>query len=242
MIQISKFIKIPKFVRALPFIYVIRQYVIVLEMTVNDIGIQQSFEYFFGYIASYANLTMEKLGVEKIQTVLLHNERHVAEYGDVITDIFREIKEEGLVGEFGISFSDKTHLLDYTADPIYTAVQIPMNLLDSAEIRNGSIKKLRDRGVTVYVRSLYLQGLFFKDVNTLPEKLSSVGPILDELRLVAKNEGISMASLALSYLKDAQGIDSLVIGCETPEQLVDNLRGLELTLTDAELEAMNAVR
>ena len=172
------------------------------------------------------NDSLEKLGVKKIETVLLHNERHVAEYGDVIADVFREIKEEGLVGEFGISFSDKTHLLDYTADPIYTAVQIPMNLLDSAEIRNGSVKKLHDRGVTVYVRSLYLQGLFFKDVNALPEKLSSVGPILDELRLVAKNEGISMASLALSYLKDAKGIASLVIGCETPEQLVDTVKSM----------------
>ena len=171
--------------------------------------------------------SMEKLGVKKIETVLLHNERHVAEYGDTLADAFREIKSEGLVGEFGISFSDKSHLLEYTADPIYTAVQIPMNLLDSSEIRNGSVKALADRGVSVYVRSLYLQGLFFKDVNTLPEKLSSVGPILKELRALAEKEGISMASLALSYIKDAEGITSLVIGCETPDQLRDTVKSMD---------------
>ena len=170
--------------------------------------------------------SMEKLGVKKIQTVLLHNERHVAEYGDVLANVFKEIREEGLVDEFGISFSDKTHLLDYTADPIYTAVQIPMNLLDSVEIRNGSVKKLADKGVTVYVRSLYLQGLFFKDTSTLPEKLKSVAPILKELRSLAEREGISMASLALSYLKDAEGISSLVIGCETSEQLIDTVNSM----------------
>jgi aryl-alcohol dehydrogenase-like predicted oxidoreductase len=152
--------------------------------------------------------SMEKLGVKKLDTVLLHSERHVAEYGDILSEVFKEIKEEGIVSEFGISFSDKSRLVEYTQDPIYTAIQLPMNLLDSEEIRNGSIKTLSDRGVTVYVRSLYLQGLFFKDIATLPEKLSSVGPILKELRLLAEREGMSMASLALSYLKDAEGITS----------------------------------
>lgn len=171
--------------------------------------------------------SIEKLGVEKIPVVLLHNEYHVDEYGDTLSEALKLVKEEGLVSEFGISFSDKTHLLEYTADPIYSAIQLPLNLFDSEEIRNGSVKKLADKGVSIYVRSLYLQGLFFRDPDNLPEKLASAAPILKELRAVAEREGLSMAELALSYLKDLDGITSLVVGCETPEQLIDTAKSME---------------
>ena len=181
--------------------------------------------------------SLEKLGISKLHVLLLHVETYVETYGDALKAALAAVKEEGLVDEVGISFSDKTHLLEYTIDPLFTAVQIPMNMLDCEEIRNGSLKILSERGISVYVRSLYLQGLFFKDPDTLPEKIKSAKPILAELSALAKKEGVSMAEMALSYIRDAEGITSLVIGAETPEQLSETVAAFsapELSLSTRE--------
>ena len=47
-------------------------------------------------------------------------------------------------------------------------------------------------------------------------------PSLDRMREVAKAEGVSLEQLAVSFIRDLPEVDSLVIGCETPEQVVSN--------------------
>ena len=84
-------------------------------------------------------------------------------------------------------------------------------------------KKLADSGCAVFVRSVYLQGLFFKDTNTLPEKIKSAKAPLDKLHALANEAGVSMAELAISFVRDSQGIASLVLGCDTPEQLLEGV-------------------
>lgn len=96
-------------------------------------------------------------------------------------------------------------------------------MFDNKEIRNGTIKKLADNDVSVYVRSVYLQGLFFMDTNRLPDKIKSAKPAIDKLKLIAEENGLGMAALALAYIRGSEGISSLVLGCETAEQLKESL-------------------
>ena len=163
------------------------------------------------------------LRIDKIPCLLLHSESYIETYGKTLTDALCELKNEGLVTDVGISFSSKDKLLEYTNPDVFTAVQIPMNMLDSTEISNGSIKTLSDSGVSVYVRSVYLQGLFFKDTKTLPPKLQCAKDSLDKLHNLALDNNISMQQMALSFIKDTKEITSLVMGCDTKEQLLESI-------------------
>ena len=49
------------------------------------------------------------------------------------------------------------------------------------------------------------------------------------------------AQVALRYLLDKPGVTSVVIGARTDEQLTDNLGALELQLSDAERDRLDAV-
>ncbi|MBR5504792.1 MAG: aldo/keto reductase [Clostridia bacterium] len=165
----------------------------------------------------------EVMGVEKLPLVLLHSENYLDTYGQFLIDALKELKSEGLVNSVGISFSDKSKMIELTDPEIFDSVQIPANMFDNAEIKNGKIKELSDSGIAVYVRSVYLQGLFFMNTNTLPPILQSAKPALDKLHALAADNNLSMAALALSYMRAIQGITSLVLGCETPSQLEDSL-------------------
>lgn len=163
------------------------------------------------------------MGLEKLPLVLLHSEEYLKTYGKALTDALKELKAEGLADSVGISFSDKADLIALTNPDIFDSVQIPANMFDNAEIRNGKIKALSDCGITVYARSIYLQGLFFKDTKSLPEKLKSAEGAINKLKNLSDENNISMAALAVSYMRSVKGITSLVLGCETVSQLLESL-------------------
>ncbi|MBO5364621.1 MAG: aldo/keto reductase [Clostridia bacterium] len=165
----------------------------------------------------------EKMGLAKLPFVMLHNENYVYTYGKTLTDALAELKREGLADNIGISFSDRSKMEEVLSCGVFDHIQIPQNMFDCPELKSGLLKKIGDMGISVFIRSVYLQGLFFRDTNTLPDKLMSAKAPIDKLNAIAERENMSMAQLALSFLKNADGITSLVLGCETPEQLLDSV-------------------
>ena len=52
--------------------------------------------------------SIKVLGVQKLPLVLMHSESYLDKYGIYLTDVLKELKQEGLVQSVGISFSEKT--------------------------------------------------------------------------------------------------------------------------------------
>ena len=167
--------------------------------------------------------SIERLGVEKLPFLKLHNQDMLELYGDTLVYAMQDLKKEGLVDGIGVSFSDKSKLLELCDGCGFDCIQLPANIFDSKVLVDGSIKKLADAGSAVFVRSVYLQGLFFKDTNTLPEKIKCAKEPLDKLHALANEAKISMAELAITFMRDTDGIASLVLGCDTPEQLLESI-------------------
>ncbi|TJZ59313.1 aldo/keto reductase [Streptomyces piniterrae] len=65
--------------------------------------------------------------------------------------------------------------------------------------------------------------------------------IVDEVRAVADERGISMAQVALAWLADRPAVTSVILGARTVEQLDDNLAAAGLRLSEAELTRLDKV-
>lgn len=183
-----------------------------------------------------------RLRVEVLPFYMLHTEKYVSQYGKPLLKALKAAKREGLIGNIGISFSEKSELIPYLSDGDFDCIQIPANMFDNKEIKNGTLKALEQQGITVFVRSVYLQGLFFKDPATLPEKIKAAAPTLQALQDLAKEQGMGMAQLAMSYMKGAAGITSLVLGADTPAQLQESVSLLEApALSRPVLEKIHAL-
>ena len=184
--------------------------------------------------------SIERLGVEKIPFLKLHNQIMLELYGDTLVYALEDLKRDGLVDGIGVSFSDKARIRELTDGVGFDCVQLPANIFDNKEITDGSIKRLADAGCAVFIRSVYLQGLFFKDTSTLPDKIKSAKAPLDKLHALARDAGVSMAELAVTFIRDAEGIASLILGCDTPEQLLEGVALVNAPKIDPEVakEAM----
>ena len=108
----------------------------------------------------------------------------------------------------------------------YTATQVPMSIFDQRLINGGYIEKLAERGYTTFVRSVFLQGLFFLD----PEKITDeilirhALPGIKKIREISEKEGMTIVELAIAFLRDYPGVTSLVLGSDNVDQVRANIR------------------
>jgi aryl-alcohol dehydrogenase-like predicted oxidoreductase len=64
---------------------------------------------------------------------------------------------------------------------------------------------------------------------------------LEAMRPVAEARGVSVAQVALAWLLHRKAVTSVIVGAKRLDQLEDNIAATRLSLTDAELDALDAV-
>ncbi|MFI8996848.1 aldo/keto reductase [Streptomyces sp. NPDC053542] len=65
--------------------------------------------------------------------------------------------------------------------------------------------------------------------------------VVDEVRAVAEERGVSMAQIALAWVRDRPAVTSVILGARTVEQLDDNLAAAGLRLSDEERDRLDKV-
>ena len=73
-------------------------------------------------------------------------------------------------------------------EPVFDAVQVPVNIFDLRLVRSGALERLRQKGMIVFVRSIYLQGLLFLEPEELSGKLTQAKPYIEKLRALCSKE------------------------------------------------------
>lgn len=180
-----------------------------------------------------------RLGVERLDLLMLH---HFDDYlcdKDNVRRVMQELKAAGEVRFIGTS-AYSHHDYGEIAATGFDAVQIPLNLFDWKQIENGGLKKLEESGMMIFVRSVYLQGLVFMDPLKLPEKMAFCQPTLEKFQALCREFDVSPAVLALSYVLSVPGVTSVVLGCQTPQQVENNCGMIanRLDLTATHMEAL----
>lgn len=152
-----------------------------------------------------------------------------------------DLKKRGLIKKLGVSVytnEEAEQLLKYDKIDI---VQLPYNLLDNANKRADIIERLKKRGVEVHTRSTFLQGLFFKKEEELPNKLKVLLPYVQELKRIAKENVLDLNSMSLNYVISQKNIDNVLIGVDSVEQLIENMDVLNQTLPESVIQEIDLI-
>lgn len=180
------------------------------------------------------NSSLKRLMVERLYGYLLH---HFEVYKDnpQVWDEFVKLKESGKVQKIGFSLytPEELKLILKNGSP-FDLIQVPFNIFDKKFL--PYMKELHEKGVEIHVRSTFLQGLFFKDRNALPEKLQPMRKYLLLLDEFSKKSGLSISEIALNYNLQNPYIDGVLIGVDNVEQLKMNLDSVKDTPIDIEIE------
>lgn len=188
--------------------------------------------------------TLQTLGVSQIYGYLLHHFNVYCKHPEVWAE-FRKQQEKGKVLKIGFSIYSPEELKILLENKVpFDLIQFPYNLFDRQF--EPYLELLKERGVEIHVRSTFLQGLFFRDRDHLPEKLQPLGRYLKQLDSYARSQNMTVAEVALNYNLQNPLIDGVLIGVDNVEQLEKNFgyisdKKVGFTIEIAEKELLNPV-
>lgn len=164
---------------------------------------------------------METLGVDQIDILMAHDYDDYEKNPEILKRVFNELKASGKIRYTAISVYSR-HDYEFVAESGFDAVQIPLNIFDWKQIENGGIKALSDAGMMIFTRSVFLQGLVFLKPEEIDPRMDFCIPYVEKYLEFCEEFKLSPSVLAMSFALSVPGVTSLVLGCQTLEQLDSN--------------------
>jgi aryl-alcohol dehydrogenase-like predicted oxidoreductase len=164
--------------------------------------------------------SLTNLKREKIYGLLAHNYDNLIKYsGDLLWNRMVSFKTEGFVEKIGASV--------YTADQIdallenyqLDIIQLPLNVLDQRLIKSGHLKKLKNMGVEIHARSIFLQGLLLMDPNEFPDIFEPIQEHLKNYHKHLERSNYMPLDAALHFALSIAEIDKVIVGVNTLNDL-----------------------
>ncbi|HMO61130.1 MAG TPA: aldo/keto reductase [Ferruginibacter sp.] len=168
--------------------------------------------------------TLQQLQVKSLYGYLAHRPAEILKEPSQWKKI-KDLQQKGLLQKIGFSLNT-TDELDALLQKqfIPELIQVPYNYLDNRF--ENQMLTLKEKGCEIHTRSAFLQGLFFKEVQTLPAFFDVVRPVLKNVQAQTQN----LSGALLQFVCSKPFIDKVIIGVETQQQLMDNIAGLNNTV------------
>tara|TARA_A100001037_G_scaffold299498_1_gene325207 strand:+ start:849 stop:1754 length:906 start_codon:yes stop_codon:yes gene_type:complete len=177
------------------------------------------------FVRDAARRSLAALGRERIDAYLAHHPEDI--FDPTVTNTLRTLCAEGAIGSFGVSVYEPTQLEKALQMDGLSVVQVPASLLDQRFQEDGLLQRCADQGVTVFARSIFLQGVLLMPVDQLPASLAPAATPIAALQTLAAEIGCPLESLALAAVLSMPGVRSAVVGVANETQLRRNIAAFE---------------
>jgi aryl-alcohol dehydrogenase-like predicted oxidoreductase len=167
----------------------------------------------------------KKLGLNFLDGYYFHRFQDFKTFSDF--DYIHKLKSNGRLSKFAVSLYSLEELEIAIHSKEVDLIQLPFNIFDRSEEKINLLKTAKEKNKLIYIRSAFLQGLFFKDVNNLPTKLAPLREALVKLHHLVDIYNVSMENLCLRFAVDQDYVEKVIVGVDSVAQLENNVRSLE---------------
>ncbi|WP_052666016.1 aldo/keto reductase [Nitriliruptor alkaliphilus] len=225
----------------------------------NDVGLSRR------HLTRALDASLRRLGVDAIDLYQVHSwdpltpiDETLRFFDDAVAA--GKVRYAGLSNFTGWQLQRTVDLAEFRGWPVPVTLQPQYNLL-AREIEWELIPACAYNGLGLLPWSPlgggWLTGKYQRDepptgatrLGEDPERgVEAYGPrsrsqrtwdVLDVVRTIAEDRGVTMAQVALAWVVDRQTVTSVILGARTVEQLEDNLGAADLHLTDDEVARLD---
>jgi Spore coat polysaccharide biosynthesis protein F, CMP-KDO synthetase homolog len=164
-----------------------------------------------------------------LDVLMLHRAGHLDEWHGFVWHRLQMLQNEGLIENLGVSVQSPAELDRVLDEPKVRFIQMPYNILDWRW--DSCIEKLKriksERDVSVHIRSTLLQGLLITKTHEHWRKanVKNSQSVVDWLEnITIKYNRLNVIDLCLAYIRTQNWVDGVVVGMETKEQLIENIK------------------
>ena len=182
--------------------------------------------------------SLKRLRLSSVAGLLIHHADNVlAEGGELLCDAMHELKSKGLVEKIGFSVYTKEQINQLLDLYDFEVIQVPVNVLDQRLIKGGKLKKLKDKGIEVHARSIFLQGLLLMDPDTIHPFFNEIRLLLQKYKRFLCLNGLSFVGGAIEFIKKIPEIDHIIVGVNNLKQLKDNIQSFNRTNNNLNIDS-----
>jgi len=176
------------------------------------------------FVAEQADLSISALGVDALDAYLVHTFSDLFEYKG-LWPAMMTLKAKGMVGKVGLSLYRPEEIKKaWEAGISPDIVQVPYSVFDRRF--EDVFPQMKEKGIEVHVRSVFLQGMALMKEEDVPEGLSAALVALKRLKEIAEEKCVSRQALCLHAVMQNEWIDRIVVGVDNMGQLKKNLSAL----------------
>ncbi len=170
-----------------------------------------------GSIKMELNKSIKNLNSNSIYACLIHDIKEILSNSSKWNQLKYE-KERGKISKIGFSLYNPNELdLIIKKGFIPDIVQLPYSVLDRKF--EPYFRKIRDLGSEIHVRSIFLQGLYFLNVNTLSDYFNPIKKDLIHINKIAEDLNIDLLDLLIQFVLFNNMIDKVIVGIDNLKQL-----------------------
>jgi len=149
------------------------------------------------------------------------------------------VRQEGFAKSIGVSIYTPQEAMQALTYPQINIIQIPYNVFDHRLDHCGFFEAAQKKNVRIFARSSLLQGLAVMKPEYLPEHMKFAGPFLAEFHRICEGAAVSPLQAAISFASHHPGIDYLLFGVDSREQMSEYLSCVSKALPHEVEEAFN---
>lgn len=179
-----------------------------------------------GNIISYLDASYESslknLKQNCVHGLLVHNADDLLRAGgNKIYEWLSNKKINSQVSKIGVSIYSADQLDKILELYSIDLVQLPLNILDQRLIHSGHLAKLKDLGIEVHVRSVFLQGLLLMNQDEIPEYFAKYKKLLFLFHKECEMQNVSPIELSLRFVMSLDNVDKVIVGVNSRSQLAE---------------------
>lgn len=160
--------------------------------------------------------SIKRLKVNEIYALLAHNFSTIMDSENFAIAAFG-LKKDGYIQKFGCSVYEPLEIERIENSYSLDVYQIPISILDQRFV--PVIESLQLSEKIIQARSVFLQGVLLeKDLKRIPETLQLNKTLQDWIQFIS-NANLDPIKLCIDYVLITQGIESVVLGLDSKEQL-----------------------
>jgi len=204
-------------------------------------------------IAQEIEASLRRLGTDYLDLYQTHWQDDTTPLEDTLAALHR-LRDQGKIRALGVSNVALEHLQRY--GPIASAQQ-RYNLLDRAIEMDGTLAYCREHKIAVLAYSPLAQGLLTgrltpdrrfgpgdlrrKNPQFSPARRRRVLALLEALAPLARCHGAASSQLIIAWTLAQPGLTHVLCGARRPDQVIENARGGDLSLSPADLRRFDDI-
>lgn len=161
--------------------------------------------------------SLRTLGMPSVEIFLAHRSDDFRRAG--MAEAFASLMAIGRIDGFGASIYEPGEIERFVAVEGLGHVQLPLSLFDDRVFRSPLIEEIRRRGIRLWARSLFLQGVLFMAPDALPPFMADLVEPLRRLGAIADEAETGLVALAIASVARRAEVAGLVVGAHRPDQV-----------------------